>query len=83
MAEARTCNTVKLRDLLSGFFVHGGRWIRGSYHDGHGRRASRANGLLGVPPSPDHVRDVRRDARSPVTRRPGFFVSRIPTSSDE
>lgn len=38
MPQAETGNAVRLLDLLLAFFADGGRWLRGRYHDGDGRR---------------------------------------------
>lgn len=51
MAEAQTCNTVRLLDLLAEFFADGERWIRGRYHDGHGRRCLVGAVLYPQPPA--------------------------------
>ena len=38
MIEVQTDKAVQLLDLVLEFFAEGSNWIRGDYHDGHGRR---------------------------------------------
>jgi hypothetical protein len=38
MRTIDTTEAVKMLDLLSKYFADSEHWIRGRYHDGHGRR---------------------------------------------
>jgi hypothetical protein len=67
MPEAETGNAVHLLDLLLAFFADGGRWIRGRYNDGDGRRC-----LVGA------ILYLRREHRLPSDGAMSFLKEAMP-----